>query len=54
MICQKEIYENCPNCDAETTGIVLSTAWTIIYPAHCCNSFCYEVQDNDFEDLFDP
>ena len=48
-----DIYDKCPECGAEVTGVILSTGWTNIFPSQCCNTFCYQVNDNDFENLFD-
>jgi hypothetical protein len=48
-----DIYDKCPECGAEVTGVILYTGWTNIFPSQCCNRFCYQVNDNDFENLFD-
>ena len=49
------LYDKCPNCSADISGIFLKTEWTKIYPAHCCGKFCYEIEDgfdSSFEEFF--
>jgi hypothetical protein len=43
--------QECPKCHEDISGCVLSTGYTMIYPAKCCNNFCYIVNSSKLPDI---
>ena len=43
--------QECPNCGEDTSGCLLTTGYTTIYPAKCCNQFCYIVNPSNLSDF---
>jgi len=44
----------CPLCSAtDTKGIILVTAYTKIYPAHCCDKMVWLIDKRDYNDIYE-
>ena len=43
--------KECPNCGEDTSGCLLTTGYTAIYPAKCCDKFCYIVNSSKLPDF---
>jgi len=43
--------QECPNCGEDTSGCLLTTGYTMIYPAKCCDKFCYIVNSSKLPDF---